>query len=132
MPIAEARIPTDRPGRYLVQLCKHFSNKGRHLGPGARSHHGGDVTPPAGTHTPPELTPDRIDVEWSDTRGVVSLPWGRCTLDAAPEVLMLRAEADDEQGLRRLQDLLETHIGRFGRRDELRVDWRQSEGPAGS
>ncbi|MFF4835347.1 DUF2218 domain-containing protein [Streptomyces sp. NPDC001315] len=130
MPIAEARISTDRPSRYLVQLCKHFTNKGRHLGDRARSHQSGDATPPAGTHLPPELEPEQIHVEWSQTRGVLSLPWGRCALDAEPDALVLHAEADDEQGLRRLQDLLETHIGRFGRRDELRVDWQQQEEPA--
>ncbi|GGN79561.1 hypothetical protein GCM10011579_064170 [Streptomyces albiflavescens] len=130
MPIAEARVPTNRPSRYLVQLCKHFSNKGRHLGHRARSHNGGDAVPPAGMHMPPDLKPDQIHVEWSETQGVLSLPWGRCTLDAEADALMLRAEADDEEGLRRLQDLLEAHIGRFGRRDELRVDWQQPDRPA--
>ena len=27
---AEARIETDRPGRYLTQICQHLSNQGRH------------------------------------------------------------------------------------------------------
>ncbi|MFJ9870235.1 DUF2218 domain-containing protein [Streptomyces sp. NPDC101165] len=125
MPSAEARIPTDRPSRYLVQLCKHFSNKGRHLGHRARPHHGADVTQPPGTHMPPELRPDQIQVEWTDTQGVLTLPWGRCTMDAASDALVLRAEADDEQGLRRLQDLLAAHLSRFGRREELRVEWRE-------
>ena len=31
---AEARVETDRPGRYLTQLCQHLSNRGRHLGTG--------------------------------------------------------------------------------------------------
>jgi hypothetical protein len=31
---AEARVQTDRPGRYLTQLCQHLSNRGRHLGTG--------------------------------------------------------------------------------------------------
>ena len=35
---AEAHIPTDRPSRYLAQLCKHFANKGRHLGHRPRTH----------------------------------------------------------------------------------------------
>ncbi|MGW2706738.1 DUF2218 domain-containing protein [Streptomyces sp. NPDC001340] len=126
MPSAEARVPTDRPSRYLVQLCKHFSNKGRHLGHRARPHHGGDATPAPGVHMPPELRPDQIQVEWTDTHGVLTLPWGRCTLDAASDALVLRAEGDDEQGLRRLQDLLAAHLGRFGRREELRVDWREA------
>ncbi|NUQ96449.1 MAG: DUF2218 domain-containing protein [Streptomyces sp.] len=46
----------------------------------------------------------------------MTLPWGRCTLDAASDALVLRAEGDDEQGQRQLQGLLATHLGRFGRR----------------
>lgn len=27
MPQAQARVPTEKAGRYLVQLCKHFAHK---------------------------------------------------------------------------------------------------------
>jgi hypothetical protein len=128
MPIAEAHVATDRPGRYLVQLCRHFSNKGRHLGHRPRTHHGGDAS--AGAHTPSEIRPEKISVEWSDTHGVLSLPWGRCTLQATPGTLTLHVEATDEENLRRLQDLATAHINRFSRRDPLSVDWRRSEEPA--
>ncbi|MGW1024693.1 DUF2218 domain-containing protein [Streptomyces sp. NPDC002577] len=123
MPTAEAHVETERPSRYLVQLCKHFSNKGRHLGnrPGGR--HGG-ASPAL---TPAEIRPDQIHVEWSDTHGTLELPWGRCTLEALPGSLVLRAEAEDAQNLRKLQDLLATHIGRFGRREQLTVDWQQDQ-----
>ncbi|MFJ9374799.1 DUF2218 domain-containing protein [Streptomyces sp. NPDC101455] len=109
---AEARIPTDRPGRYLVQLCKHFDNKGRHLTHRPRA------------HTLPELRPDQIQVEWTDSDGTLRLPWGQCTLQALPGMLRVHVEADDHENLERLQDLVSTHIGRFSRRDPLRVEWR--------
>jgi hypothetical protein len=35
---AEAHVETERPSRYLVQLCKHFENKGRHLTHRPRNH----------------------------------------------------------------------------------------------
>ncbi|MDV7220206.1 DUF2218 domain-containing protein [Streptomyces prunicolor] len=124
MPTAEARIPTDRPGRYLVQLCKHFANKGRHLTHRPR------------THTLPELRPDQIQVEWTDSDGTLRLPWGQCTLQAVPGALRVRVEADDRENLERLQDLVDTHIARFSRRDPLRVEWEPPRptrhGPAGS
>jgi hypothetical protein len=124
MPTAEARIPTDRPGRYLVQLCKHFTNKGRHLTHRPR------------THTLPELRPDQIQVEWTDSDGTLRLPWGQCTLQAVPGALRVCAEADDRENLERLQDLVDTHIARFSRRDPLRVEWEPPRptrhGPAGS
>ncbi|MFI5881305.1 DUF2218 domain-containing protein [Streptomyces sp. NPDC051554] len=111
---AEARILTDRPSRYLVQLCKHFANKGRHLTHRPR------------THTLPELRPDQIQVEWTDSYGTLRLPWGQCTLQALPGTLRVHVEADGQENLERLQDLVSTHIGRFSRRDPLRVEWRAS------
>ena len=124
MPTAEARIPTDRPGRYLVQLCKHFANKGRHL------------THLPRTHTLPELRPNQIQAEWTDSDGTLRLPWGQCTLQAVPGALRVCAEADDRENLERLQDLVDTHIARFSRRDALRVEWEPPRptrhGPAGS
>jgi hypothetical protein len=113
---AEAHIPTDRPSRYLVQLCKHFANKGRHLGHRPR------------THTLPELPPDQIQVEWTDSEGLLRLPWGQCTLRALPGTLQVRVEADDQENLERLQDLVSTHLARFSKRDPLRVEW--GTGPA--
>jgi len=118
MPTAEARIPTDRPGRYLVQLCKHVANKGRHLTHRPR------------THALPELRPDQIQVEWTDSDGTLRLPWGQCTLQAAPGTLRVYVEADDQENLERLQDLVSTHIARFSRRDPLRVTWEPSDATA--
>ncbi|WP_326724801.1 DUF2218 domain-containing protein [Streptomyces sp. NBC_00243] len=128
MSIAEAHVETDRPGRYLVQLCRHFSNKGRHLGHRPRTRHGGDGS--AGTDPSPGFRPDEITVEWSETHGVLDLPWGRCVMRAGPGVLTLRIDAADEENLRRFQDLLTAHLDRFSRRAPLTVDWRRPEEPA--
>ncbi|GAB2735297.1 DUF2218 domain-containing protein [Streptomyces bullii] len=113
MLLSEARVETDRPGRYLAQLGRHLSAKGRHLA--HRAHH------PTGPR------PEQIRLDWSTTHGVLTLPWGRCTLHAAPDALVLRAEAEDAQGMRRLQDLMTSHLERFGRREGLRVRWRDGE-----
>ncbi|WP_078651244.1 DUF2218 domain-containing protein [Streptomyces xylophagus] len=115
MPTAEAQIATERPTRYLVQLCKHFANKGHHLTHRPR------------THTLPDLRPDQIQVEWTDSDGMLRLPWGQCTLQATPGTLRVHIEAEDQENLGRLQDLVTTHIGRFSRRDPLRVEWEPSE-----
>ena len=109
---AEAHVETDRPGRYLVQLCRHFTHQGRHLRHRRPPHLAGAAD--AHAH-----------VEWSETHGVVDLGWGRCTMQATPEALTLRAEADDEEHLQRLQHLLGGHLGRFGRRDQLRITWQR-------
>ncbi|MFI6558686.1 DUF2218 domain-containing protein [Streptomyces sp. NPDC050534] len=129
MPTAEAHVLTDRPSRYLVQVCKHFSNKGSHLQHRPRNHHGDGEGDGATTrHEPLDIDPSQISVEWSDSHGTVTLPWGSCELRAGEGELTLRVEADTEQNLRRLQDLLTMHLGRFGRRDRLRVEWDDRSG----
>lgn len=123
MPTAEARVETGRPGRYLVQVCKHFSNKGRQLGHRPRAHSGGD----AQALSEMRAVAEQAQVEWTSIDGHISLPWGRVTLNAAQGVLTLRVEAAGEEELRRLQELVAGHVERFGRREGLRVSWRRPE-----
>src|SRR5918999_2158115 len=97
MVIAEARVEAERSSRYLVQLCRHVSKVGRgHSRMQAR-------------------------VEWSDNRGMISFDWGRCTLRALPGVLMLRAEASDEDALRRIEHRVADRLEQNGRGDRLAV-----------
>jgi hypothetical protein len=112
---AEAQIQTHRPSRYLIQLCSHASDMGRHRDHGLRAH----------TGSAPEGSPELHHAEWSDTYGIVSLSWGQCTLQATPGILTLRAEAVDEENLRRIQELVGRRLESFGRRDHLKVDWQQ-------
>src|SRR5439155_6528243 len=122
MPTAEALVHTERPSRYLVQLCRHANQMGRHRMTRLPAHIAGD---PQARHT----MPANIEAEWSDTRGVVSTDGGRCTLQATSDTLMLRAEADDEDTLHRMQDLITRNLTRFSRRDPLTVTWHRPETP---
>jgi hypothetical protein len=115
MPTAEADIRTRHATRYLTRLCSHagkMGTAGARLGHRPRSHARGG--------TPPEVR----HVEYSGTEGTVSLNWGRWTMQASPGLLTVRAEAADEDSLRRIQDLLAARLQRFGRREGLTVNWR--------
>jgi hypothetical protein len=114
---AEAQVQTEKPGRYLAQFCRHASQVGGRLRHRPRSHGGGG--------TGPEMR----HVEWSETKGSLVLDWGRCTLQAAPGTLTVRAEAADEENLTRIQDLVTERLEAFGRRDHLTVAWRQAPVP---
>ncbi|CAL9666147.1 DUF2218 domain-containing protein [Streptomyces sp. Tu 3180] len=120
MPSTEAHVATDRPSRYLVQLCKHFARKGRHLGHRPRAHLGEDTQ----TLQAMREVAEQARVDWSETEGNVSLPWGTIALHSAPGALVLRVQAPSEENLRRLQDLVTGHLERFGRRDGLQVSWQ--------
>jgi hypothetical protein len=123
MPTAEARVVTDRPGRYLAQLCRHASQMAQHAGYGQS--HDGDKR----GHAPPEVR----RVEWSDTDGIIEFGVGRCTIQATgSDTLTLRVEASDEESLRRLRQLLTKRIETIGRRDHLSVAWLSPESPEGT
>src|SRR5262249_60389586 len=63
-------------------------------------------------------------VEWSDTHGTLDMGWGRCTMQAGPGMLTVRAEAASEESLQRVQDLIARDLERFGRREHLQVNWQ--------
>jgi hypothetical protein len=116
MPTAEADIRTEHAARYLARLCGHLGKMGtarRRLGHRRPSHASGD--------TPPEVR----RAECSQTEGTVSLNWGQWTMRARPGLLVIRAEAADEESLQRIQDLLTARLQKFGRREHLTVTWQR-------
>lgn len=115
MLISEARVETDRPGRYLVQLCRHARHMGRSQSTRLRKYLDRDA--PADGETP------NVDAEWTEARGVVRIGRGMCTIRTAPNALLLRAEAPDEHTLRRIQQAITRNLSRFSRRDQLTVEW---------
>jgi hypothetical protein len=74
-------------------------------------------------HSPPEVH----HVEWSETSGSVRLSWGQWTMEAAPDMLTLRAEAANERDLQQIQNLVAGRLEKIGRRDHLTVTWQRSE-----
>jgi hypothetical protein len=119
---AEAQIDTERPSRYLVQLCRHAAAMTGTHGHRFRIHAGGD---------PLARREVQIRAEWSDTHGSVRFdPWGQCTIQATAHTLMLRVEATDEDNLRRIQDVITSDLDRFGRREHLTVNWHRPDTPS--
>src|SRR5215469_5086175 len=108
---ATARVPTDRASRYLAQLCSHagrLSYLARHE---PRGH------APAGA-------PLQARSEPSGSEGSIEFSWGRCTLQATDDSLILRAEADRHEQLERIKEAIAARLHRIGRRDGLAVTWQ--------
>jgi len=120
MPAAEADIPTEHAASYLTRLCDHIGKMGQagHRLPHRRAAHG--------RGGPPEIR----HVERGATEAAVTLNWGQWTMRARPGLLAVRAEAADEENLRRIQDLLTTRLENFGRREHLTVTWRTAPAEA--
>lgn len=118
MPTSEAHVHTDKPSRYLTQLCKHAAAMGRAAHHGPRIHLGLEL----------DRGELRVNSEWSETRGTVTIePWGECALTVDGHTLRLQVSAVDESNLLRIQDLITRDLERFGRRERLRVGWRRSD-----
>jgi hypothetical protein len=71
------------------------------------------------------VAPRVARTEYSDTEGTIDFPWGRCTLRATPDGLILRAEADSAEQLERIEEGVASRLRRIGRRDGLAVTWQR-------
>jgi hypothetical protein len=66
----------------------------------------------------------KIDVAYDDEHGRIAFAMGTCELDATGgDALVLRASARDEAQLADVKRIVGSHLARFGRRDELEVEW---------
>jgi len=120
---AEATVPTERPSRYLTQLCRHASQMSRHRITRLPAHVTKD---PQARHEMPR----EVNAEWSETEGTVRVDGATCTLQAGTDVLRLRVEATDEPTLLRIQDMITRNLSRFSRREPLTVTWQRVDAPA--
>jgi hypothetical protein len=113
VPIAEARIDTDRPSRYLVQFCKHAAAMGSGRGHQLRAH-------AEGVSATGSVT---VRAEWSDTSGTVTFdPWGTCHLQAGDRALLVRVQATSHDSLARIEEIVTADLARFSRQ-ELSITW---------
>jgi hypothetical protein len=101
VPTSVARVITQKPSPYLSQLCKHFRHN----------------------------ISDTFSVEFTDESGEIRYRSPEhgvevVVLDAsAPDLLLLTASCDKEEGLDDIQGWVGSHLVQFGKRDELTVDW---------
>src|SRR3954454_5951773 len=99
--IAEAQLTTGHASRYLAELCRQLDHK-------AQANRELDV-----------------HVAWTDTDGTVDLGWGRCTMRADESTLLVRVEADDDDALRHVRELISRHLEKLADDDHLAFAWRQ-------
>lgn len=65
----------------------------------------------------------KIRAEHSETRGRLEFPWCLCTLEAAGDLLILRAEAKDTPSLDQVEEVVGSHLARFAFRDKPEIRW---------
>jgi uncharacterized protein len=65
----------------------------------------------------------RLSVRYSAEAGSIEFPTGTCRLEAAPDHLILRAEASDANQLGQLETVVSRHLARFAFRDPPEIAW---------
>jgi hypothetical protein len=83
---SEAHVPTQNGPQYLADLCRQLEQRAQER---------------------PELD---MTVEWNETDGTIELGWARGALRADETGLSLRAEADDEDPLGQVCELIARHL----------------------
>jgi hypothetical protein len=83
---SEAYVATQSGSRYLAELCRGLEERAQ-------------KRPEPG-----------MSVEWEENAGIIELGWARCTLRADETRLSLRAEADDEDALGQVCELIARHL----------------------
>jgi hypothetical protein len=116
MPTSEARVPTQNADRYLTQLCRHATAMSGDAGRRMHDHAG-----------PGHAHPRIRYVEQSETGATLNFDQGRCTLHAEQDALVLRTEAGDAVGLRRIEALIAADLERFGGREHVTVTWSNDD-----
>ena len=69
----------------------------------------------------------RLTVGLSAAGGSIEFPAGTCRLVAEPDLLILSAEAEDEERLGEVEGVIARHLARFAFRDPPAVAWGAPE-----
>lgn len=75
----------------------------------------------------------KAEAVWSDDSSTGSITFGNAHLDlsTADDALLLSLTAEPEH-LARMEEVVGSHLVRFGSRDELVVQWRHGDGSEGT
>ena len=65
----------------------------------------------------------KLSVSYDQEKGRIEFQSGVCTLAAAPGLLVLRADAADEEHLGRLEQVVVRHLERFAFRNPPEIRW---------
>ena len=73
---------------------------------------------------------NKIEASWADGAGNLTFGMGTASLQSEDGILRMRVTAPDQESLAQMQEVVGSHLVRFGQRDELVVQW-QSVGSVG-
>jgi uncharacterized protein len=65
----------------------------------------------------------KTDASFGEDTGYIQFDFGRCEMHAVDGTLRLQVTAPDSEQHERMEQVVGSHLERFGRRDDLSVSW---------
>lgn len=65
----------------------------------------------------------KIEATYEGNSGKADFPWGVCLMEADEHTLTFKVEAQDEEGMQKIQGALDRHLIKFAFREELDIQW---------
>ncbi|WP_419799293.1 MAG: DUF2218 domain-containing protein [Terasakiella sp.] len=66
----------------------------------------------------------KVEASFDAYSGFAALPPGPCTMTANDNVLRIHCRAQDEEGLRIMESIIETHLVKFAWREDIKMQWQ--------
>jgi uncharacterized protein len=67
----------------------------------------------------------KVDASFGEDSGYIQFDFGRCELYTNDGALTLDVSAADAESVHRMEQVIGSHLERFGRRDGLSVAWQE-------
>lgn len=67
----------------------------------------------------------KVDVEFDESSGQVDFPMGACDMKATNDTLTFEVQADDEEKLQKVQQVISSHADQFARDESFEWEWKQ-------
>lgn len=68
----------------------------------------------------------KVPAEWDDCQGIAHFPMGTGRFTATADALILHCEAESEDALGTVQWIIDDHLTRFSRQENLLAHWQTS------
>lgn len=69
----------------------------------------------------------KANAHYDDTSGQIQFPFGECTLEVIDDALLIQVVAESETMFTRVKHVVADHLVRFAVKEELTVNWADTE-----
>ncbi|HEX4938615.1 MAG TPA: DUF2218 domain-containing protein [Candidatus Kapabacteria bacterium] len=66
----------------------------------------------------------KVEAQWDDHQGIAHFPMGIGTFAATADRLTMRCQAETQEALEKVQWIIDDHLIRFARKENLVPQWR--------